>query len=149
MKRSAFLKILGILPLAPSVLMAKEKELVKVPTITNSTVNKAKRWPIYPECRASLYEDITELTGTSVFTYTLFTYVKINRSGNDYLIPLKETYTHLSKQKGDNETLLYERIHLNAKKIYDNYMVDENSIHYQAWVDGGFIVKFNPDIHHD
>lgn len=131
MERRDFLRILGIATLSPSVMIVNKTDAItqKFPV---SKFNP-KKWPIYPDRIQFSFQEKNNIAHTS------FSYVKISRNDIEYLIPLKETCI------GD-ESLMTKRFEWGANEIKDKFIVDESN---EAWFDNGFIIKYNPEIHHN
>jgi len=125
MTRSDFLKALGISAMMPSVLISS--------TIGNEVTqvvdeNKQYKYPIYP--------DVINAYRTTQYGMEtiMFTYVKIEREGHFYLIPVKESGI------GDGKKTK-ERFEYMVNNIQKDYIVDE-------WqVEMGFAIKYNKSIH--
>jgi len=132
MNRSDFLRILGIAALSPSVMIVHGQSSNVKHYVKLNKFNP-KRWPIYPDRTQFSYQD-----GKGIY-HTAFSYVKISRNGSEYLIPLKETSL-------GNEELMTKRFEWEAKEISENFIVDEAN---QVWFDNGFVIKYDPKIHHN
>lgn len=131
MDRKDFLRILGVATLSPSVMIVSGTGTVKKEIPVSKF--KPKRFPIYPDRTQFSFQEGNYICHTS------FTYVKINQNNTDYLIPVKET-TVDSKETND------KRFEYSVQEVKDNFIVDESNIY---WFDSGFVIKYNPEIHHD
>jgi len=132
MKRQDFLRILGIATLSPSVMITAgvSKEIKQ-----DIPVHKfnPKKWPIYPDRVQFGYQEGEHIA------YTAFSYVRINRNNTDYLIPIRETCM-------DREESMNKRFEYEANQITERFIVDESN---KFMFENGFVIKYNPDIHHD
>ncbi len=138
MERKNFLKSIALAFLAPSVLIPEKTESKPVavykhrPEPSPSYFPHKKSWPIYPDKNEHL-AGIAHGNET-ILCYKLFTYVKINRNGVDYLIPVRED------GYGDHKKVI-QRFENDVNWIRDNYKVDN-------WqLDNKIIYKYNPQIH--
>jgi len=132
MKRHDFLRILGIAALSPSVIISTAVSKKIKQDIPVHKFNP-KKWPIYPDRVQFGYREEKHIA------YTAFSYVMINRNNTDYLIPLRETC--IGSEEPMNKRFEYE-----AKQITERFIVDESN---KFMFENGFVIKYNPDIHHD
>jgi len=129
MNRLDFLRIIGFSAATPSVLILPENEGTVGREVAIENFN-SKRWPIYPEITSFMYKE-----GGYVCT-SIFTYVKINRGGKDYLIPVRENGV------GDIKTK--DRFEWRVTQTQEKFIVDESN---EMWFERGFVIKYNPKIH--
>ncbi len=130
MNRVQFLKAIGISVLAPSVITCySEGKKEDIP------VNKfkPKQWPIYPDKIEYGYLS----SPTSCAKFTIFTFVKIERKGTEYLVPVKES--------GIDELIkTRQRFEYNVKQVQEKFIIDETSpLSKMSW----YIIKYDKDIH--
>jgi len=130
MNRLDFLRIIGLATVVPSVPVMPENEGIKRPSVAIKDF-KPKRWPIYPEVTSFEYKE-----GTYVIT-SLFTYVKINRKGKDYLIPVRE------RRVGDDKTK--DRFEWMVNQTLKEFEVGDEL--KNEWFKYGLIIKYDPNIH--
>jgi len=126
MKRSEFLKILGITAISPSLLITSGDKMMPA-----SKFNP-KRWPIYPEVI-----NFSRPEYTFNVCHTFFSYVKINRNNMDYLIPVREIGVN-------DRQMTKERFEHEVKMVQENFIVDEQN-HFLF--DNKFIIKYDSKIH--
>ena len=129
MKRSDFLKSLGVVIVAPSVFIStKEGVLKEIPTSNL----KLKRYPIYPDRNQWSFFNAK----WNIMEHNAFAYVKINRDNKDYLVLVRES--HL----GESVNKLNDRFDYQCEQVNKYYQVSEaNQFCGQ--------VEYNPTIHHD
>lgn len=129
MNRADFFKILGITALAPSVII--QRTAVEEPVSLEKF--NPKRWPIYPEVISF------SMQNRNYLEHTFFSYVKINRHWVYYLIPVKEC----GIGGMDN---VESRFKNTIDQVDKEFVVDKGN---QFMFDMGFIIKYDPKIHHD
>ncbi len=130
MNRVQFLKAIGISVLAPSVITCYSEGKKEEVPINDFTPN---RWPIYPD----KIEYGRFHPPTSKMEYVIFTYVKIERNGIDYLVPVKESGIYdLIKTR--------QRFEYNVKQVQEKFIIDEAN----SWAfDNGLVIKYDKYIH--
>jgi len=128
MTRSDFFKVFGFAIIAPSILIPNENGVkVELPTEKFNP----KRWPIYPD-----RIDFSYIDGKKTCR-VLSTYVKIERDGVEWLIPVRDiTFDDMEMAK--------ERFEYHADLTQEKYIINEN-------LTGAFgqscQIKYDPSIH--
>ena len=135
MKRSDFLKLLGISALTPSVLIPgkiagnyKEVPIEKA---------KFKRWPIYPDRNqwSNYYH-----RDYSKIEHNAMAYVKVNRDGEDYLIIVREQCI------GGTIEDLNRRFEYACQSAQEKYIIENPDLTINGI---RLYTKYDPLIHHN